>query len=119
MSVAENPVTEQTATTYAPQKELAVGSFVGAAGLLFSFFVIFGLVPFYWSLAWEKMWAGNQEMLENIYLVDALLLLIEAAIIGAFAYGVYQLSQKYTQHGLRAGIFFAMLYLCVVLFVVG
>jgi preprotein translocase SecE subunit len=118
MSVAENTVTQPPPTRTA-QQELAVSSFVGAVGLLFSVYLIFGLVPYFWWQAWQKMWASSPDMLENVYLADALLLLIDGAIIGAWGYAVYQLSQRFKLPGLRAGIFFATIYLAVVLFAVG
>ncbi|HZZ79679.1 MAG TPA: preprotein translocase subunit SecE [Gemmataceae bacterium] len=118
MSVAENTVT-QPPVTQAPQQELAVGSFVGAAGLLFSFFFIFGLVPLFWSQAWAKMWASSQDMVENVFLMDTLLLLLDAVIIAGFAYGVYTVSQRHTKQGLRAGVFFAVIYLSAVFIAVG
>jgi preprotein translocase SecE subunit len=119
MSVAENPTTEQTAQN--PQQELTIGSFVGAAALLAGLLLVFAALPFYWHLAWAKVWAdpANEALLKNIYLAEALLILIEIGVIGALAFGAYWALQQYTLPGLRAGIFFAAIYLSFTLILDG
>jgi preprotein translocase SecE subunit len=119
MSVAENPTTEQTAQN--PQQELAIGSFAGAAALLAGLLFVFATLPWYWHAAWAKVWAdpGNEALKNNVYLADALLVLIEIGVIGGLVFGAYHLLQKFTLPGLRAGIFFAAIYLVFALSLVG
>ena len=119
MSVAENPTTEQTAQN--PQQELAIGSFAGAAALLVGLLLVFATLPWYWHEAWAKVWAdpANEALKNNVYRADALLILIEIGVIGGLVFGAYRALQKYTLPGLRAGIFFAAIYLCLALFLVG
>jgi preprotein translocase SecE subunit len=117
MSVAENATMERTARK--PQQELAIGSFVGAAGLLACLLVIFGSLPMHWHEAWASVWANNESLAKNIYLADALLILIEIGVIAGLGFLVYRLLQQHTLPGLRAGIFFAAIYLSLALFLVG
>jgi preprotein translocase SecE subunit len=119
MSVAENPTTEQM--TQNPQQELAVGSFAGAAALLVGLLLVFATLPWYWHAAWAAVWAdpAHEALRKNVYLADALLVLLEIGLVGVLVYGAYMALQKYTLPGLRAGIFFAAIYLFFAMLLVG
>ncbi len=117
MSVAENPTTEQTARD--PQQQLVIGSFVCALVLLAALLIVFGSLPMHWHEAWASVWANNETLAKNIYLADALLILIEIGVIGGLLYGAFRLLQQLTLPGLRAGIFFAAIYICLALLLVG
>jgi len=101
MSVVENPMTERAAPNV--QQQFAIGSAVVAVALLAGLGVIFGALPLYWSQGWESAFAENKDFRENMFLSDALLVLLELVVIGALAFGAYRLLQQYTQPGLRAG----------------
>lgn len=116
MSVAENPIQERTARN--PQQELALGSFVGALALLGGLILVFATLPWFWHVGWANVWAGNEAMVKNVYLADALLILIEVGVIGALVYAAYRALQAYTMPGLRAGIFIAAVYVAFCLFIV-
>lgn len=118
MSVAENLTREQTAQS--PQQELTIGSFVGAAALLAGLLIVFATLPWYWHEGWAAVWAdpAHESLRKNIYLADALLVLIEIGVVAGLAFGAYRTLQQYTLPGLRAGIFFAAIYLALALFLV-
>lgn len=111
MSVAENPTTEKAART--PQQQFAIGSAVGAVVILAAMALIFGVLPLYWREGWESVWKDNPDLLKNLFLADALLILLELLVIGGLAFGAYQLLQQQPQPGLRAGIVFGAVYLFV------
>ena len=85
------------------------------AGLL----VVFGSLPWGWHEVWANVWASNEAMAQNIYLADALLILIEVGVIGCLLFGAFRLLQQHTLPGLRAGIFFAAIYVSLALVLVG
>jgi preprotein translocase SecE subunit len=116
MSVAENATMERTARN--PQQELAIGSFIGAAGLLWCLLIVFGSLPMHWHEAWASAWKSNEALAKNIYLADALLILIEIGVIVALAVLAYRLLQAHMLPGLRAGVFFAAVYFSVALLLV-
>ena len=109
MSVAENPMTEQAPPNV--QQQFALGSAVGAVAVLAGLGLIFGALPLYWGQAWESIWAQNTDMLQNYFLSDTLLILLELGLIGVLAFAAYYALQQQTQPGLRAGIVFAAAYL--------
>lgn len=95
-SVAEHPVTETAPRS--PYLQLAFSSLMGAVYVLCSLWVIFGGLPYFWG---EYLAPANE------FLSSALLLIVTAAVGIGFWYLGYQLDKKHSQHGLRAGIFFA------------
>jgi len=109
MSVVENPTIEQTSRGV--QQQFAIGSAVGAAAVLTGLWLIFAALPLGWSWGWDSLWANNKDMRENLFLADALLILLDLALIGGLVYCAYQALQQYTLPGLRAGIVLAALYL--------
>jgi preprotein translocase SecE subunit len=115
MSVAENPVTEQTARN--PQHQFAIASGIGAIVLLAVLGLIFAALPFYWGRAWENVFSQNKDLLENHYLSDALLILLELVLIGFIGYGIYQVLQQQKQPGVRAGIFVGAVYCLAALWI--
>jgi preprotein translocase SecE subunit len=111
MSVVENPMTEQTSRN--PQQAFALGSAVGAFALLAALVLVFGALPLYWGLGWDSL--QNREMRDNVFLADALLILIELGVIGVLLYGAFLLLQQQKQAGVRAGIFIGAAYCFVCL----
>jgi preprotein translocase SecE subunit len=112
MSVAENPTPESTPLN--PQHQLAIGSAVGAVALLAGLWFIFGGLPMLWSLGWDSLWADNRALQENVFLSDALLILIELLVVGGLTFAAYRALQSQTQPGLRAGIVFLAVYFFLV-----
>src|SRR5437879_3661215 len=106
MSVAENPMTEQASRN--PQQAFALGSAVGAFAILAALGLVFGALPLYWGQGWESL--GNKDLRENIFLADALLILIELGVIGVLVYGAFLLLQQQKQPGVRAGIVIGAIY---------
>ena len=101
MSVAENPVTEQVSRN--AQQQFAIGSGIGAFAILAGLALVFAALPHYWSEAWNALWANSPDMKKNLFLSDALLILLELAVIGGLVFGAYRLLQQQTQPGVRAG----------------
>jgi preprotein translocase SecE subunit len=108
MSVAENPMPEPTPPN--PQHQLAIGSAIGAVGLLAGLWFIFGGLPLLWSMGWAALWEDYLGLKKNEFLSDALLILIELLVIGCLAFAAYRALQPQTQAGLRAGIVFLAVY---------
>src|ERR1043166_2366629 len=108
MSVADNPIPETTPEPTQPnlQQQLAVGSAIGALALLAGLGFIFGGLPTLWFEGWSALFTDYKEMQENVFLSDALLILVELVVIGGLAYGAYLGLQNQKQPGLRAGIVF-------------
>ncbi len=109
MSVAANPMTEQTPRNL--QQQFAIGSGIGAVALLAACSLIFGALPLYWFMGWESVFESNKTMRENLFLADALLILIELTLIGGLVVAAYRVLQLQAQPGLRAGIVIAAVYL--------
>jgi preprotein translocase SecE subunit len=109
MSVAETPTPEFTPSNQ--QHQLAIGSAIGAVALLAGFWFITAGLPMLWSIGWNTLFASNNEVRENHYLSDALLILVELLVIGGLVIGAYRVLQTQTQVGLRAGIVFLAIYL--------
>jgi preprotein translocase SecE subunit len=107
MSVAETPTTEPAAPNV--QQQFAIGSAIGAALLLAGLAFVFGALPMLWSDGWDALFAASEDLKKNVFLSDALLILVELLVIGGLAYGAYVGLQTYTQPGLRAGIVFMAL----------
>src|SRR5262249_44768683 len=103
MSVAEQPVTERAPRS--PHTQLALSSLLGAVYALFSLWVVFGGLPYFW---------GAHLALANEFLSGALLL-IACIVVGVGLWYVgYQVEKSHTQPGLRAGIFFGALLIFLV-----
>jgi preprotein translocase SecE subunit len=115
MSVAEKPAWEPTPPN--PQHQLAIGSAIGAAALLAGLWFIFAGLPLLWSMGWDTLWMDNPDLKKNVFLSDALLILIELLVIGGLAFASYRALQPQTQPGLRAGIFFLTVYVFAVLWI--
>src|SRR5262249_6074523 len=113
MSVAETPTTVHVQQN--PQQQLVITSAIGAVLLLAGLGFIFSGLPMLWSNAWDSLFADYPDMLKNVFLSDALLILVELLVIGALGYAAYVGLQKYTQPGVRAGIFFMAVYTFFVL----
>src|SRR5262245_23460788 len=109
MSVAANPTTEQAPPNV--QQRFAFNSAVGAVLVLLGLAIIFGALPLYWSQGWEAIWASAPELQRNLFLSDALLILLEIAVVGGLAFVAYYMLQQQTQPGVRAGMFIGALYL--------
>src|SRR6266852_2701986 len=108
MSVAENLTREPTPPN--PQHQMAIGSAVGALALLAGLWFIFGGLPMLWSMGWDSLWVDYPVLQKNVFLSDALLILIELLVIGCLAFAAYCALQAQTQAGLRAGIIFLAVY---------
>jgi len=108
MSVAENPTPEPTPPD--PQHQLAIGSVIGAVALLAGLWLIFAGLPTLWSMGWDSLWLDYPDLQKNVFLSDALLILIELLVIGVLAFATYRALQRQTQAGLRAGIVFLAVY---------
>lgn len=104
MSVAEKPVAQ--AARRNPRLQLAFASFLGAIYVLVSLWIIFAGLPYAW---------GAYVPLANVFLSDALLLLATVAVGLALWYVGRELERRHAEHGLRAGVFCAL----VALFVIG
>jgi preprotein translocase SecE subunit len=113
MSVAETPTTVHV--QHNPQQQLLITSAIGAVLLLAGLGFIFSGLPMLWSNAWDSLFADYPDMLKNVFLSDALLILIELLVIGGLAYAAYVGLQKSTQPGVRAGMFFMAVYTFFVL----
>ncbi len=101
-SVAEHPVAETAPRS--PHLQLALSSLLGAAYVLLSLWVVFGGLPYVW---------GEYVPLTNEFLSSALLLIVSLGVgLGLWFVG-YQLEKSHNQHGLRAGVFFAALFVVV------
>jgi preprotein translocase SecE subunit len=109
MSVAETPKTETITPNV--QQQFAIGSAIGAGLLLAALALVFGALPLYWGEAWDSIWASNPDMQKNLFLADSLLILLEIAVIFGLLYAGYQLLQKDTQPGTRAGATIGAVYL--------
>jgi preprotein translocase SecE subunit len=117
MSVAETPTTESISRN--PQQQLAVGSAIGAVAVLACLWLIFAGLPEMWGRVWDQTFKDNLDLKNNIFLSDALLILLDLVAIGGFAFAGYRILQQQTQPGLRAGIFFLTLYLFLALLLCG
>jgi preprotein translocase SecE subunit len=108
MSVAENLTREPTPPN--PQHQMAIGSAVGAMALLAGLWFIFGGLPMLWSMGWDLLRVDYPDLHKNLFLSDALLILIELLVIGGLGVAAYRALQPQTQAGLRAGIVFLAVY---------
>ncbi len=103
MSVAENSPVPSVAVQ-SPQQQAAIRSFVGAVVVLAAFGLVFGAIPHFWWQGWESFFAENETLKANVFLSEALLILLELGVIAGFIYGAYVASQQLTEPGVRAGI---------------
>jgi preprotein translocase SecE subunit len=104
MSVAENaPVTTER-TPRSAQQQLAVGSFLGAAYVLISLWLIFAGIPYVWG---NLLYAPEGQPYINEYLSATLEIMLCGLAAVGLGYLGYQLIKNQHQPGLRAGIFFA------------
>ncbi len=108
MSVAETPTPapESIQRLENPQQQLAIGSAIGALALLAGLAVVFSALPTLWAIGWDSVFEYNVDLKRNVFLSDALLILVELLLIGAMSYGAYVGLQQLTQSGVRAGAFF-------------
>jgi preprotein translocase SecE subunit len=113
MSVAETHVREQTSRN--PQHVLAVGSAIGALALLAGVAIVFAILPMGWSLTWDRMFAENVDLKNNVFLSDALLILVELLVVAGLVYGGIIALRGQVQPGVRAGSFFLAVYVFAVL----
>src|SRR4051794_24678486 len=102
-SVAEHPVAETAPRS--PHLQLALSSLLGAVYVLASLWVVFGGLPYMW---------GEYLTLNNVFLSDALLLIASLAVGLGLWYVGYQLEKSHNLHGLRAGVFFASLFIFLI-----
>lgn len=122
MSVAETPASAPTPApiSHQPnvQQQLAISSAVGALAILGGLALIFSIVPTLWWIGWESMWAQNTDMQRNVFLADALLILLDLLVLGGLGYGAYVCLQTQKQPGVRAGMVFMAIFafaaLCIV-----
>ena len=103
MSVAEKPVAETAPRS--PYLQLALSSILGAVYLLFSLWVVFGALPYFW---------GTYLAFANEFLSGALLLIATFIIGFGLWYVGYHLEKAHAQHGMRAGIFFGALFIFLI-----
>src|SRR5579862_1944348 len=108
MSVAENPMTEQSPRSV--QQQAAIGSVIGALALLAGLWFVLAGMPELWSLIWNSLWETHDELRKNPFLRDALLILLDLGVVAGLTFAAYSALQKHTQPGLRAGIVFAAVY---------
>src|ERR1700693_479904 len=101
MSVVEQPVTERVPRS--PRLHLALSSFAGAAYVLLSLWAIFGGLPYVWGYL----------PLANPFLSSALLLIATLLAGMGLWYVGYRLERAHARHGLRAGVFFASVFIYV------
>lgn len=109
MSVADTPATEPLPPNL--QYDLAVRSAIGAVVLLAGLGFIFAALPMGWFNGWNALWAANEDLKNNVFLSDALLILVELIAVGGLAYGAYRALQTQTLPGLRAGIVFMAIWI--------
>ena len=120
MSVAENNPMPSVASQ-SPQQQVAIRSFIGAVVILAGLGLVLGAIPHYWWLGWESAFAANENLKNNVFLSEALLILVELCVIGGLVYAAYHASQKLTEPGVRSGIvlmalvIFAALNLCALI----
>lgn len=122
MSVAENPTPAATPEpiSHEPnvQFQFAITSAIGAFALLAGLAMIFSVLPTVWWIGWNSLWAENTDLQKNVFLSDALLILLDLIAIGGLCYGAYVGLQTQTQPGVRAGMvvmaIFAFASLCLV-----
>src|ERR1019366_6267711 len=117
MSVAETPTTESIARN--PQQQLAVGSAIGAVAILACLWIVFAGLPELWGRVWAQIFTDNLDLKRNVFLSDALLILIDLLLIGGLGFATFRIFQQQAQTGLRAGIFFGAIYLFAVLALCG
>ena len=103
MSVAEKPVAE--AASRSPHLQLAFSSLLGAVYVLVSLWVVFAGLPYLW---------GTYVPMANEFLSDALLLIATLIVGMGLWYVGSQLEKGQAQHGLRAGVFFAALFIFLI-----
>src|SRR4051794_27981524 len=109
MSVAETSTPASISRN--TQQQLAIGSALGGVAVLAALWFIFAGLPEMWGRAWESAFQENLDLRRNLFLSDALLILLDLIVIGGFAFAAYRVLQQQTLTGLRAGIFFGALYL--------
>jgi preprotein translocase SecE subunit len=117
MSVAETHTTESIARN--PQQQLAVGSALGAVAILACLWIVFAGLPEFWTRAWAEIFKDSTDLRKNVFLSDALLILSDLLLIAVVCFGTFRMFQQQTQPGLRAGVFFGVLYLFLVLLLCG
>jgi preprotein translocase SecE subunit len=116
-------VEEQAALEQAPRspyKQLGIASLLGAVYVLFALVFVFGLLPTLWEemLGVSRAIAEAREPVINPFLSGTLLLLtMIVAATGLWFLGVI-LERRHSQHGLRAGVFFAALAIMLILWLV-
>jgi hypothetical protein len=116
-------VEEQAALEQAPRspyKQLGIASLLGAVYVLFALIFVFGLLPTLWEemLGVSRAIAEAREPVINPFLSGTLLLLtMIVAATGLWFLGVI-LERRHSQHGLRAGVFFAALAIMLILWLV-
>src|SRR5438105_3272069 len=98
MSVAETSTTESISRN--PQQQLAVGSAIGAVAILACLWFIFAGLPEMWGRAWDQTFRENLDLKNNIFLSDALLILLDLVVIGGFAFAGFRILQQQTQPAL-------------------
>ncbi len=107
MSVAENATMEPVQQD--PQQQFALGSAIGAPVVLACLWGILAGVPKLWGDAWHSLFASNPDLQKNLFLSDALLILVELGIIAGLVIGLLRVLPQLTQVGLRSGIIFGAL----------
>jgi preprotein translocase SecE subunit len=103
MSVVEHPVAETAPRS--PHLQLALSSFLGAVYVLFSLWMVFGGLPYFW---------GEFLAFENEFLGGALLLIATLFLGLGLWYIGYHLEKTHAQHGLRTGVFVGALFIYLI-----
>lgn len=120
MSVAENSPVPSVAVKN-PQQQVAIRSFIGAVVILAALGLVFGAIPYLWWQGWESAFVGNETLKNNVFLSEALLILLELAVITGLGFEAYRASQQLVDPGVRSGIalvavvIFIALNVCVML----
>jgi preprotein translocase SecE subunit len=104
MSVSETPPMDRSPQS--AQQQFAITSMMGGVVLLASLALLLAGLPWGWDAAWNSAFAENEDLRKNVFLSDALMILLALAVIGALAYVGYHALQSLTQPGVRAGIVF-------------
>lgn len=104
MSVAETQAKEPV--QWNPQQQFAVCSAIGAAAVLAGLWVILAGLPKFWGDSWQAAFASHDDLRKNLFLSEALLILVELVVIAGLVFAAYRGLQQLVLPGVRSGIIF-------------